>query len=271
MIEESKDLTSLSLDELIGNLKAKKESSDEECSTSRSEDEEYAIAVRDFKMFFKRREYPKLPKDKNQRAFDGGSWSDSDEEDDEKAKDETCLVAQASNEITKDGKVIGRALREGVREGVTPSVVDMTIEIGKQNSLDNNTVPEYFPQLSTPVTTTAGNTHGKSSYANINDKPSGKKVNVRTLFTPGGNGIDVVVLVDSIRAISESFANTAYGFFGEEDENLLKEDVSTVSVWVKLHGVLVTAFSKDGLSAIATKLGTPLMLDSYTSDMCMQS
>ncbi|GJZ51799.1 hypothetical protein Tco_0606314, partial [Tanacetum coccineum] len=31
------------------------------------------------------------------------------------------------------------------------------------------------------------------------------------------------------------------------------------------------AFSKDGLSAIATKLGTPLMLDSYTSDMCNQS
>ncbi|GKD29592.1 hypothetical protein Tco_1240370 [Tanacetum coccineum] len=75
-IEESKDLTSLSLDELNGNLKvyvmiikkdseivkskgeikylalkAKKESSDEECSTFGSEDEEYAMAVRDFKKF----------------------------------------------------------------------------------------------------------------------------------------------------------------------------------------------------------------------------
>ncbi|GJZ51345.1 retrovirus-related pol polyprotein from transposon TNT 1-94 [Tanacetum coccineum] len=103
-----KDLTSLSLDELIGNLKvhemlikkdseifkakgemryvalkAKKESSDEKCLTFRSEDEEYAMVVRDFKKFFKRR----------------GSWSDSGEEDDEKAKDETCLMAQASNEI----------------------------------------------------------------------------------------------------------------------------------------------------------------------------
>nr|GEW50499.1 serine/threonine protein kinase SRPK1 [Tanacetum cinerariifolium] len=137
-IEESKDLTSLSLDELIRNLKvhemiikkdseivkakgerksltlkAKKEYSDEECSTSGSEDEEYAMAVRDFKKFFKRRgrfvrqphndkktfqrsrdekngkgdrkcfrcgypnhlveECPKPPKDKNQRAFVGGS------------------------------------------------------------------------------------------------------------------------------------------------------------------------------------------------------
>ncbi|GJZ43189.1 hypothetical protein Tco_0590444 [Tanacetum coccineum] len=79
-IEESKDLTSLSLDELIRNLKvyeviikkdsemvkdkreqsrslalkAKKESSDEDSSTSDSEDEEYAMAVKEFKKFFKR-------------------------------------------------------------------------------------------------------------------------------------------------------------------------------------------------------------------------
>ncbi|GKF95474.1 zf-CCHC domain-containing protein, partial [Tanacetum coccineum] len=79
-------------------LKAKKESSDEECSTSGSEDEEYAMAVRDFKKFFKRRgdrkcfrcgdpnhlieECPKPPKDKNQSAFVGGSLSDSGKEDD---------------------------------------------------------------------------------------------------------------------------------------------------------------------------------------------
>ncbi|GKA53404.1 hypothetical protein Tco_0746719 [Tanacetum coccineum] len=79
--KESKDLTSLSLNELIGNrkvhkmiikkdskivkekverksltLKAKKESSNEECLTSSSEDEEYAMAVRDFQKFFKRRD-----------------------------------------------------------------------------------------------------------------------------------------------------------------------------------------------------------------------
>ncbi|GJU15739.1 reverse transcriptase domain-containing protein [Tanacetum coccineum] len=53
--------------------------------------------------------------------------------------------------------------------------------------------------------------------------------------------------------------------------NLLKEDVVNVSVLVKLHCVRVTAFSKDALSAIATKLGTPLMLDYYTYDICMQS
>nr|GFA26616.1 zf-CCHC domain-containing protein/UBN2 domain-containing protein [Tanacetum cinerariifolium] len=62
-IEESKDLSSLALDELIEGkkmvksiaLKAKKESSDDETSTSRSDDEEYAIAVRNFKKFFRRK------------------------------------------------------------------------------------------------------------------------------------------------------------------------------------------------------------------------
>nr|GEU96226.1 hypothetical protein [Tanacetum cinerariifolium] len=74
-------------------LKSNKESSDEECLTFRSEDEEYAMAVRDFKKFFKKRGRFNL------RAFVRCSWSDSGEKDDENAKDETCLIAQASNEI----------------------------------------------------------------------------------------------------------------------------------------------------------------------------
>nr|GEU57779.1 alpha/beta hydrolases superfamily protein [Tanacetum cinerariifolium] len=137
-IKESKDLTSLSVDELIGNLtvhervikkdfkivkakrerkslalKSKKESSDEECLTFGSKDEEYATTVKDFRKLFKRKgrfvrqprndkmsfqrsrdvkndksnrkcfrcgdpnhligECPKPVKDKNQRAFAGGS------------------------------------------------------------------------------------------------------------------------------------------------------------------------------------------------------
>ncbi|GJV83742.1 retrovirus-related pol polyprotein from transposon TNT 1-94 [Tanacetum coccineum] len=44
-------------------------------------------------------ECPKPPRDKNQRAFVRGSWSDSDEEDDEKIQDKTCLIAQVPNEI----------------------------------------------------------------------------------------------------------------------------------------------------------------------------
>ncbi|GJS64091.1 retrovirus-related pol polyprotein from transposon TNT 1-94 [Tanacetum coccineum] len=171
-IDESKDLTSLSLDELIGNLKANKESSDEECSTSRSEDEEYAIAVRDFKKFFKRigrfvrqpksdkktfqrsrddkngkserkcfrcgdpnhliGECPKPPRDKNQRAFVGGSWSDSGEEEDEKILYETCLVAQAPNEtspLVDDDLDEQEAIRATEKKNLENVVEDETLEI----------------------------------------------------------------------------------------------------------------------------------------------
>ncbi|GJY11112.1 hypothetical protein Tco_0379297 [Tanacetum coccineum] len=88
-------------------LKDKKKSSDEKYSTSGSEDEEYAMEVRDFKKFFKRRRrfvrQPQNDKKTFQRSRDDknrkSSWSDSGEEDDEKDKDETCLVAQASSKI----------------------------------------------------------------------------------------------------------------------------------------------------------------------------
>ncbi|GJV43007.1 proteasome subunit alpha type-5 [Tanacetum coccineum] len=71
----------------------------------------------------------------------------------------------------------------------------------------------------------------------------------------------------------ESATNRTQRFSSTEglDAMLENEDVGNVSVWVKLHGVPMTTFSDDGLSVIATKLGTPLMIDSYTSDMCMQS
>ncbi|GJV45012.1 hypothetical protein Tco_1429548 [Tanacetum coccineum] len=42
---------------------------------------------------------PKATRSKNQRAFVGGTWSDSGKDEEEKTKEETCLVAQASNEI----------------------------------------------------------------------------------------------------------------------------------------------------------------------------
>ncbi|GJZ02603.1 retrovirus-related pol polyprotein from transposon TNT 1-94 [Tanacetum coccineum] len=164
-IEESNNLTTLSLDELIGNLKVykevikkdvetvkgkkeqsrsltlkvKKEVSDEDRSSSDSKDEEYVMAVKEFKKFFKRRgrfsrqprgdrktfqrsrndgydkserkcfrcgdpnhfigECSKPPKNTDQRAFIGGVWSDNGEDEVEKTKDEACLVAQAPDEI----------------------------------------------------------------------------------------------------------------------------------------------------------------------------
>ncbi|GKA19229.1 retrovirus-related pol polyprotein from transposon TNT 1-94 [Tanacetum coccineum] len=142
-IEESKNLTTLPLDELIGNLKdyeeVKKKVSDEDSSSSDSEDEECAMAVKEFKKIFKRRgrfirqpqgdrktfqrsrndgygknerkcfrcgdpnhlirECSKLPKNNDQRAFIRGAWSDNGEDEVGKTNDETCLVAEAPDEI----------------------------------------------------------------------------------------------------------------------------------------------------------------------------
>nr|GEW80546.1 zf-CCHC domain-containing protein/UBN2 domain-containing protein [Tanacetum cinerariifolium] len=114
-------------------LKAKKESSDDETLTSRSDDEEY------FKKFFRRKgkfvrqpreekksfrqrdekkgksdrkcfrccdpnhligDCPKPFRNKDQKAFIGGSWSDTENDAEDKTNDETCLLAQSSSEVT---------------------------------------------------------------------------------------------------------------------------------------------------------------------------
>nr|GEV97262.1 hypothetical protein [Tanacetum cinerariifolium] len=118
----------------------------------------------------------------------------------------------------------------------------------------------------TPSKSTANPNKG-TSYANLfTRRPKRKAMNFRTLFTPAGNEDDVVVSTEYVRVICERFANTIYCFF------LGKRVAYTiVANYVKLYGVPVTAFSEDGLSAIATKLGTPLMLNSYTYDICIQS
>ncbi|GKB96610.1 hypothetical protein Tco_0982747 [Tanacetum coccineum] len=217
----------------------------------------------------------------------------------------------------------GRGIKEKdkVSDVVSPAVTDEPVVKEKQDTSVDTCIPKVentclnsYLSLPTHGSNLAGNTPSMSS----------------------GNGIDVVVPVESIRAISERFANIAYGFFlgkrvaypvvanyvrntrgkfglvksmlnsstrlfsfqfsfmdglnsmlengpwfirnhplilrkWNPDVDLLKEDVGNVPVWVKLHGVPVMAFSEDGLSVIATKLGTPLMRDSYTSDMCLQS
>ncbi|GJX98846.1 zinc knuckle CX2CX4HX4C containing protein [Tanacetum coccineum] len=53
--------------------------------------------------------------------------------------------------------------------------------------------------------------------------------------------------------------------------NLLKEELTRIPIWVKLHDVPIQVFEEDGISLIAIFIGKPIMLDSYTSDMCKDS
>ncbi|GJX35191.1 zf-CCHC domain-containing protein [Tanacetum coccineum] len=140
-IEESKDLSRRAYCVKSIALKAKKESSDDETSTSGSDDEEYAMTVRNFKKFFRRKgrfvrqqreekksfqqrddkkgkndrqcfrygdlnhligDCPKPPRNKYQKAFVGGCRSNSENEVEDTINDETCLMAQSSNEVTLD-------------------------------------------------------------------------------------------------------------------------------------------------------------------------
>ncbi|GJY78324.1 zinc knuckle CX2CX4HX4C containing protein [Tanacetum coccineum] len=55
------------------------------------------------------------------------------------------------------------------------------------------------------------------------------------------------------------------------DTRLLKEELTRIPIWVKLHDVPIQVFEEDGISLIATFIGKPVMLDSYTSSMCNDS
>ncbi|GKB00943.1 reverse transcriptase domain-containing protein [Tanacetum coccineum] len=142
------------------------------------------------------------------------------------------------------------------KEVVTQYVVYMTVEKEKRSCLEDTTVLGSFPPLPTQVITLAGNAPGKSSYDNVTGIPSGKKLNFHTLFTPGGNGIDVVLLgkyglvrsmfnsstelfsfqfssMDGLDAMLENgpwfiLNNPLILKKWHPDENLLKEDVSNV-------------------------------------------
>nr|GEV81500.1 hypothetical protein [Tanacetum cinerariifolium] len=89
-------------------LKAKKESGDDETSTSRSDDKEYVMAKgkSDQKCFrcgdpnHLIGDCPKLPRNKDQKAFIRGSWSDSENDAEDKTNNKTCLMARSSNEVT---------------------------------------------------------------------------------------------------------------------------------------------------------------------------
>ncbi|GJX53989.1 reverse transcriptase domain-containing protein [Tanacetum coccineum] len=50
-----------------------------------------------------------------------------------------------------------------------------------------------------------------------------------------------------------------------------KGKVTKVPVWVKMHNVPLLAYSDVGPSLIATQIGKPIMLDAFTSCMCVES
>ncbi|GKB64841.1 hypothetical protein Tco_0921027 [Tanacetum coccineum] len=88
-------------------LKARKVLTEEEATSSDSDDEEYAMAVRDFKKFFRRKgKFVRQPHDdkKNLKKIkeDKKKKEDRSDSEDDSKKEEICLMALDNNEVLSD-------------------------------------------------------------------------------------------------------------------------------------------------------------------------
>ncbi|GJZ38039.1 hypothetical protein Tco_0584230 [Tanacetum coccineum] len=98
-IEESKNLTTLPLDKLIGILKVYEEVIKKDIEMVKGKKEQsrsLALKVKKESVHWRS---SKSPKNNDQRAFHRRAWSDQEKMKVEKTKDEVCLVAQAPDEI----------------------------------------------------------------------------------------------------------------------------------------------------------------------------
>ncbi|GKC97830.1 zinc knuckle CX2CX4HX4C containing protein [Tanacetum coccineum] len=113
-----------------------------------------------------------------------------------------------------------------------------------------------------------------NSYAGIaggsaKDQPNAN-FNFRTLVAdPVFDGVNIFIPHKVVE--KEQLGETWTGKDYDEFQRLLKEELTRIPIWVKLHDVPIQVFEEDGISLIATFIGKPIMLDSYTSSMCNDS
>ncbi|GKB97449.1 hypothetical protein Tco_0983586 [Tanacetum coccineum] len=195
-IEESKDLTSLTLDELIGNLKvyeviikkdfkmvkgkreqnrslalkAKKELSDEDSSTFDSEDEEYTMAVRDFKKFFRRRgRFVRQPHDERKSS--------------QRSKDDKMAKAK-ENVLNVEIQIISSESVQNYQETTIkePSLEDYGVIATKMKKKGQRTKNVSWPKhlmsnrgkaRHSVSSTSAHHNHGSSSHQRDDDEDDG--------------------------------------------------------------------------------------------------
>ncbi|GJT43502.1 reverse transcriptase domain-containing protein [Tanacetum coccineum] len=182
----------------------------------------------------------------------------------------------------------------------SPSVVQIGIP-----TVGNTRPVSYINVVPTEPITLAGN--GVVSFASlVKNEAVTNNVKFRSLDSdkPNNAKAEVKIPKASILDVHSRFRFSLYGYFGffffkfasiegmigvlkngpwfirpapiilkkwTPNANVLKEDHNSVLIWVRFHDIPIVAFTADGLSVMATKLGNPIMLDSYTSSMCLQS
>ncbi|GKD18267.1 alpha/beta hydrolases superfamily protein, partial [Tanacetum coccineum] len=151
----------------------------------------------------------------------------------------------------------------GVKKGTgTSANSDVNVD---QNALNSgmNTLGKTFGNSNAE----RANTVGKESES-LNSSPTGiASSHIVSFATLVKDGMDSMLenglwLIRNVQLILKKWTPGA---------NIINEDVCNIPVWVKFHDIPKTIFTDDGLSALATKFGNPLMLDSYTTAMCTDS
>nr|GEY54700.1 zinc knuckle CX2CX4HX4C [Tanacetum cinerariifolium] len=132
-------------------------------------------------------------------------------------------------------------------------------------NVDESTIP------SDPIVQSMGINTKSTSYAGdagASAKEQRKvNSNFRTLVAdPIFDGVNVFIPREVVRKKSPIILKK-----WSTNTRLLKEKLTRIPIWVKLHDVPIQVFEEDGISLIATFIGKPVMLDSYTSSMCNES
>nr|GEX71509.1 zinc finger, CCHC-type [Tanacetum cinerariifolium] len=180
---------------------------------------------------------------------------------------------------------------------VSGNMVNTSFLAAKINDIECQMLEHMFstPNTSTKVATTGtsdtpSNKEGDGSVnVSKSDKSNGKSVMFLVIENYVKNGWSIFGLVRTMMNSKGIFffkfsSNTGIESLLENGPGLIhnvplilpkccplanvpKEDLKNVLLWVKLHHVPVTTLTDDGLSVIATKLGTLLMLNTYTTSI----
>ncbi|GJW02220.1 hypothetical protein Tco_1561076 [Tanacetum coccineum] len=114
------------------------------------------------------------------------------------------LLAIERGFLSQKGSGVGRGVKE--KQVLMADQIEIISTVSEAHGIRSlaSANEENMNDVGTKVgPTPTGNNPCMSSYANDTGVPSRKAWKFRTVFTPTGNGVDVIVPVESIRAISE--------------------------------------------------------------------
>ncbi|GJW73856.1 zinc knuckle CX2CX4HX4C containing protein [Tanacetum coccineum] len=201
-------------------------------------------------------------------------------------------------DVSKDGDgTLSQPFEVGASETLRSSFASKIRNVdGKILSKDGKPMRRAIRQEHVRVSDQIASDHTVKKVVKVSELRNNEKV----------QGAAVAIPLEAVKEVSACFDNTLYGYFVGKKlafplvENYLKnawikyglervmnknvplilnvwtpnaqvkkDEIKVAPLWVKLRHVLVVAYSEIGLSLITTQLGRPIMLDSYTCNMCI--